>query len=211
MDELELLAPDDPDGGQQLLYGNITNPVFLYEQSQMNITAMESDGASERVGRTDYWDALAQFIGVSYIPNEHYHAAHGDAHQKTLCTDYYDEFRSKLMEHSYNISVWLEDYLLPVAVNPSRPDLVIPNPEDFRRIIQTYKEDPCQRLVRDATSGEYLLKPTLDVGFGPGRMQRIIGTEKQVEPCTGVTRRTMEVEKRKERFKKERQEQKQLQ
>lgn len=137
--------------------------------------------------------------------------AHGDAHQKTLCTDYYDEFRSKLMEHSYNISVWLEDYLLPVAVNPSRPDLVIPNPEDFRRIIQTYKEDPCQRLVRDATSGEYLLKPTLDVGFGPGRMQRIIGTEKQVEPCTGVTRRTMEEEKRKERERKERQEQKQLQ
>ena len=121
--------------------------------------------------------------------------AHGDAHQKTLCTDYYDEFRSKLMEHSYNISVWLEDYLLPVAINPSRPDLVIPNPEDFRRIIQTYKEDPCQRLVRDATSGEYLLKPTLDVGFGPGRMQRIIGTEKQVAPCKGVTRR-MEKKKR---------------
>ena len=75
LDELALLAPNDPDGGQQLLYGNITNPVFLYEQSQMNTTAMESAGeSSASVGRIDYWEALAQFIGVSYIPNEHYHA-----------------------------------------------------------------------------------------------------------------------------------------
>ena len=90
-DELELLAPNDPDGGQQLLYGNITNPVFLYEQSQMNITAMESAGASETVGRIDYWEALAQFIGVSYIPNEHYHAGTYDTcsilDSSVLCYD----------------------------------------------------------------------------------------------------------------------------
>jgi hypothetical protein len=182
--ERQLIAPDDPDGGKNLINGRIKNPIFLYEQTQMfDKTKTNSENNDNGIG---FWDSLAKFIGVSYIPNENYHSSKGHGHNKTLCTDYYDEFRSKMMEHSYNMSIWLEEYLLPIADDPNRTDVVMHNVNEFRTIIQSYKYDPCKRLIRNATSGEYILKPTIDAnnGLGPGIMTRIIGTGK-VNACRG--------------------------
>eukprot|EP00536_Pseudo-nitzschia_multiseries_P012477 jgi/Psemu1/32202/gm1.32202_g len=146
-EERDLLSPGDPDGGENLFNGKLRNPIFVYDQTQMK--------------EDSYWDELADFLGVSHIPNAHYHAAHGKGTNKTICTKYYDEYRSKLMAHSYNMSVWLEEYFLPVAVDPNRPDVVVANPESLRAAIETYKHDPCSRLVRRESDGEYILDPSL--------------------------------------------------
>ena len=53
---------------------------------------------------------------------------------------------------------------LPVGLDENRPDVVIANPDGFREIIQTYKQDPCKRLIRRESDGEFILDPSL---FGP--------------------------------------------
>ena len=148
--ERNLLAPGDPDGGENLFNSRAKNPIFVYDQTQMK--------------EDSYWDELAAFLGLNYIPNEHYHSSHGQKSNSTLCSPFYDEFRSHMMEHSYNMSVWLEDYFLPLGLDPNRPDVVIANTTSFRELIQTYKSDPCQRLVRNDTNGRYQLDPPLLVG-----------------------------------------------
>mmetsp|Transcript_19803 Transcript_19803/g.42966 ORF Transcript_19803/g.42966 Transcript_19803/m.42966 type:complete len:588 (-) Transcript_19803:2731-4494(-) len=146
-EERDLLSPGDPDGGENLFNGKLRNPIFVYEQTQMK--------------EDTYWDEVAGFLGLSHIPNAHYKSAHGKGHNKTLCIEYYDEFRAQMMAHSYNVSVWLEEYFLPVGLDPNRPDVVIANPESFRTIIETYKHDPCKRLIRRESDGEYILDPGL--------------------------------------------------
>jgi hypothetical protein len=216
--ERQLIAPNDPDGGQHLINGRIKNPIFLYEQTQMfdkkiikttndmntnededtnNSNNKEQQNKNTNNNGSSFWDSLAKFIGVSYIPNESYHSSKGKQHNKTLCTDYYDEFRAKMMEHSYNMSIWLEEYLLPIAEDPTRPDVVIHNVNEFRTIIQSYKDDPCQRLIRNNTNGEYILKSTIDVenGWGPGIMTRIIGTGK-VKACRGAYESTRRIDRK---------------
>jgi hypothetical protein len=160
--ERELLAPGDPDGGENLFDAHAQNPIFVYDQSQMKDDS--------------YWDELASFLGLSYIPNVHYHSSHGGHSNFTVCTPFLDEFRSKMMEHSYNMSVWLEDYLLPLGEDPTRTDVVIANTTSFREIIQTYKDDPCERLVRNYKDGTYVLDPHL------GGV--IIGATTALEPPT---------------------------
>jgi len=146
-EERDLLSPGDPDGGDNMFNGRLRNPIFVYEQTQMK--------------EDSYWDELAAFLGVSHIPNAHYRAAHGKGHNKTLCIEYYDEYRARLMAHSYNMSVWLENYFLPVATDPDRPDVVVPNPESLRAAVESYKHDPCGRLIRRESDGEYILDPSL--------------------------------------------------
>ena len=166
--ERDLIAPDDPDGGVNLFNGRIRNPIFVYDLTQMK--------------QDSYWDEVAKFLGLSYIPNENYHSSKGAKHNKTLCTEYYDEFRSKMMAHSYNMSIWLEEYLLPVAVDGERPDVTIANPDEFRSIMESYKYDPCNRLIRRKSDGEYILDPSIGNGI------MTINSDK-VKSCKGTFQR----------------------
>ena len=55
------------------------------------------------------------------------------------------------------MTMWVQN-LLPVAADKDRPDVVIAGTiEDFQRITETYKHDPCQRLVRRESDGLYVL------------------------------------------------------
>lgn len=164
--ERNLLAPGDPDGGENLFDAQTKNPIFVYDQAQMK--------------EDSYWDELAGFMGLNYIPNEHYHSARGAQVNTTLCTPFYDQLRSTIMEHSYNMSVWLEEYFLPVGLDPNRPDVTIANPGTFRKLIQTYKIDPCGRLVRNERDGKYVLDSSLWVGNHPTNFDL---HAHEVEPC----------------------------
>ena len=167
-DERKLLAPKDPDGGENLFDAQAKNPVFVYDQSQMK--------------EDSYWDELAGFLGLNYIPNEHYHSSKGSEKNVTLCIPFYDEFRSKIMEHSYNMSVWLEDYFLPLGLDPNRPDVVIANTKTFQEIIQTYKRDPCGRLVRNELDGTYVLDSSFLVGTNRSTFEK---HAHEAIPCRG--------------------------
>ena len=136
--ERELLAPDDKDGGQKLTNHNITNPIFLYEMNQM---------------KEDYmWDELANVLKVAKIPHDRHEGNHEKRepsnHRIDICDSEYDDFRARIMPHAYNMSIWICEYLVPVAKDRSRNDLIIADPDRFCDLVRTYAYDPCNRLVR---------------------------------------------------------------
>ncbi|KAL3914186.1 MAG: hypothetical protein SGARI_000261, partial [Bacillariaceae sp.] len=133
-EEREWLAPNDFDGGKEIISLKIPNQIFLYDQTEL---------------KSDYlWTGLASYLRVSKIPEQQYKGAKGKNLQHlSLCDPKYDAFRAKLMPYSYELSVWLQKYLLPLARDPSREDVVVANVDRIAEIFETYKTDPCGRLV----------------------------------------------------------------
>ncbi|KAL3894224.1 MAG: hypothetical protein SGARI_007810, partial [Bacillariaceae sp.] len=152
--ERQLLAPNDIDGGNNLRNMKIRNPIFLYEQTMLR--------------NESTWDEMAQYLGVSHIPNSRYEAAKGKQFQgANICLPEYDYFRSQIMVYSYDLSVWLQKYLIPIAKDPRRTDVVIANLDAFEAMVSTfYRQDPCQRLLLDETAADatiqYVLDPSLN-------------------------------------------------
>ncbi|KAG7364413.1 hypothetical protein IV203_037615 [Nitzschia inconspicua] len=143
-DERQLLAPLDIDGGKNLISFNISNSVFLFDQTEL---------------RQGYlWKSLAQFLGVSYIPHSKFQGSVGHGKNYTLCEPHYDSFRSKLMPYSYEL--WMQKYFLPVAEDPNRPDVMVADAGRLSDILKSYLEDPCGRLTR-TSNGTFVLKTTI--------------------------------------------------
>jgi hypothetical protein len=151
--ERQLLAPTDLDGGDSLMNMRIRNPIFLYEQTMLR--------------NESTWDELAQYLGVSHIPNTHYQAAKGKQFSgANICLPEYDYFRSQIMMYSYELSMWMLEYFLPVARDPDRMDVSIASIDTFEEMVTvSYRQDPCRRLIlAEADSGKvhYLLDPVLN-------------------------------------------------
>jgi hypothetical protein len=133
-EERQWLAPHDLDGGDQIISLDIPNQIFVYDLTQLKEKTV--------------WKELASFLRVSKIPQQQYQGAKGkNLTQLDLCHPNYDSFRAKMMPYSYELSVWLQQYFLPVARDPSRHDVVVANVDKIASIFETYKQDPCGRLV----------------------------------------------------------------
>jgi hypothetical protein len=134
-EERKWLAPNDPDGGVHLGNDHVRNPVFLYEQSELN---------------EDYvWEEMAAFLKVKNITHNQYRGSNGGGSKTTdFCEDKYDNFRAKVMPIAYELSMWMQMYFIPLAQNSSRPDVVIPKPERMMEVVEDYKIDPCGKLIR---------------------------------------------------------------
>jgi len=80
------------------------------------------------------------------------------------------------MKYSYELSMWLQIYFIPqtttAASNSNRnSDVTIAggggggnsnnNVTNFVNIVESYKYDPCQRLIRRDSDGIYVLKEQL--------------------------------------------------
>jgi hypothetical protein len=144
-DERQLLSPNDPDGGVNLKNNNITNSIFVYEQQELN---------EEYV-----WVNLAKYLDVEYIPHDKYRGSHDKKEPSVFtdfCEDQYDLFRAMMMPSAYELSVWLQEYFLPVAMDDNRPDVVVPNVTRMMEIVDTYKYDPCGKLIR-LDNGTYII------------------------------------------------------
>lgn len=142
-EERKYLAPKDPDGGDQVGNDNVRNPVFLYEQSELN---------------EDYvWEEMAAFLEVDNITHNQYVSSHGHGNKKTdFCDDEYDAFRAMAMPYAYEVSTWLQKYFIPVAKDESRPDVVIARPDRMMELVEDYKIDPCGKLHR-LENGTYII------------------------------------------------------
>jgi hypothetical protein len=186
-EELNWLAPNDPDGGSNVLEWftkntkinnhdgeRIKNKVFFYEHSQLT-------------NDPNFWNnGLSSFLGVSHIPNTQNSNSNKNNTQEggqkqqelerksvyakgknlihlNICDPYYDYFRSQMMITSYEIYMWITKYFLKVARDPLRDDLVVANNnvDLLEEIFVSYKYDPCDRLIRDDVSGTYILNPNL--------------------------------------------------
>jgi len=142
-DERKLLAPNDFDGGENVKSRNSRNPIFLIEQNQLNEDYM--------------WNELAAYLNVPSIPHDIRKGSGntGTYQQTNFCEKKFDDFRAMMMPYAYELSVWLQDYFIPVAKNESS-DVTISNPDTFADLVATYKKDPCNRLYR-LHNGTYVL------------------------------------------------------
>jgi len=143
-EERQLLAPDNVDGGMNLQNHKIKNPIFVYEQKTL--------------GEDYVWEEMANYLGVDSIPHDKRENSHGRNRglEINFCDDKYDDFRAMMMPISYNVSVWLQDYLVPAGKDESSKDVVIARPDTFSKLVEEYKVDPCGKLVR-LDNGTYVL------------------------------------------------------
>jgi len=136
-EERSLLAPNDRDGGINLKNKKIRNPIFIYELKQI---------------KEDYlWKSLGDYLGFEggVIKHNKIRGAHGKQVNSTnFCEPKFDDLRATMMPYAYDLSEWLQRYLIPVAKNTSRLDVVIAHPDSFVELVESYKYDPCKRLAR---------------------------------------------------------------
>jgi hypothetical protein len=160
--ERQWLAPNDFDGGNKIISLDITNQIFVYDLTQLKEETL--------------WEELASFLRVSKIPQLQYQGAKGkNLTQLDLCHPNYDAFRAKMMPYSYELSVWLQEYFLPVARDPLRHDVVVANVNKIASIFETYKQDPCGRLVvhldRSRIRNGSASRPNIAFVLDPSRKQ----------------------------------------
>jgi hypothetical protein len=149
--ERDLLGPDDPDGGANLLNQQVKNPVYLYEQAMLNEDYM--------------WEDLRGYLGVDHpLAHEKRRSSHGKYEHLALdfCDDKFDDLRAMMMPIAYNVSVWLQEYFIPIAKDNKRTDVTIPRPDTFAKLVDKYKYDPCEKLIR-LDNGTFALKYSKNV------------------------------------------------
>jgi hypothetical protein len=141
--ERVLLAPNDFDGGTRLPNHQIRNPVFLYEQTELN---------------EDYlWKKIARYLNYEgdMIRHDQYQSSHGKtfpgANIIDICEAQYDEFRRFMMPYAYEMSVWICDYF----VTPGS-GVEVGDRDRFCEMVRDYKNDPCGRLIHFG-NGTYAL------------------------------------------------------
>jgi len=138
-------------------YPFIPNSILLYEFSQPT--------------NEYFYDELSQYLEVTksqLLPNGTASIGFQTSSARTkrfkgfdICNPERDPLRQLLLPISYNIYQWLIQYFVPAS--QTRKDIVIPKIDDFIDLIRPYKEDPCSRLVRNATDGSFYLDPSIIV------------------------------------------------
>lgn len=132
--ERTLLAPNDRDAGNNIVSWNVTNDIFLYEQTELNSDIL--------------WEELASFLQVPRIRHDRFAKAGGftsigeNYTRMNICDAAYDDLRKQLMPYAHEMSRWVCDYFVPAK------DVVVADPERFCKIVRNYTHDPCGRLVR---------------------------------------------------------------
>ncbi|KAL7563196.1 hypothetical protein ACA910_014471 [Epithemia clementina (nom. ined.)] len=138
-------------GGMNLENHNISNPIFVYELTELN---------------SDYvWDEMAKYLQFpGRIPHDKYESSHGihKEFELNFCDAIFDNLRAMMMPDSYDLSTWLQNYFIPLARDPNRRDVVIPNPDRFNELVEAYKFDPCKRLVR-LENGTFVLGTNISI------------------------------------------------
>lgn len=150
-EERKYLAVDDEDGGNEVKNDQVKNPVFLYDDLELT---------SEY-----FWESLAKYLGVDEIPHDLQQLKESRLdHDKELanvksldfCKTEYDDLRSRMLSYSYEMAMWLQLYWIPLASDESRTDVAVANPSVFNALLQEYKKDPCNKLVRSKT-GKFIV------------------------------------------------------
>lgn len=152
-EERKYLAVDDEDGGNALKNDEVKNPVFLYDD-------LELTGEY-------FWESLAKYLGVDDIPHDLQQLKESRLdHDKELanvksldfCKNEYDDLRARILSYSYEMATWLQLYWIPLASDESRTDVAVANPTVFNALLNKYKKDPCNKLVRSKT-GKFVVNP----------------------------------------------------
>lgn len=126
---------------------NLSNPLFLYEVGQL------ADKNATR--QYKFWEDVADYIGYPGIIPKQIKVRPGrtfdDAKRQELmgelkidiCDDEYDRLRAVLLPHAWQISVWVQEYLLERG-----RDVHVSSKSYLKELLESYKYDPCGKLVR---------------------------------------------------------------
>lgn len=148
--ERALLAPHDNDSGNYVQSQKIRNPIFLYEQTELN--------------EEDLWESLARLLHYPEptIPHNKRHNSRGKVRNESfavntidICDADYDRFRSIMMPYAYEMSKWVCDYFV------ASPDVHVANHKRFCSIVRNYANDPCGRLIR-TEGGNYMIRDDIE-------------------------------------------------
>ena len=112
--------------------------IFLYEISQLE----DSDEERSGILRSE----LQAFLGLStplapFGKENVNHVGASDAAPKgtiSICEPEYAHIRASLLENAVATVAWLSDHFL------ESPDVIVANPEHFRKILETWTVDPCE-------------------------------------------------------------------
>jgi hypothetical protein len=145
----------------------VSNPVFLYEASQL------SAGGTEPANKEKFQlfqKDLESFLGLpggalDSLPSQPLpsHAKNASSQgggvavavavtvtvtseRFDICRDQYAPLRKELMKHATAASEWILDYFL------SLPDVTVSSPQHFRRLLESWKIDPCTATRPTAAS-----------------------------------------------------------
>jgi hypothetical protein len=122
---------------------NFTQPVFLYEVSELSDTD-EARSLALRQGLTKFLELKEEIKPfIWYRPGKSY-----DTDQKKLeevnalkidiCESKYDSIRSYIMENSVNASKWISEYFLDA------PDVYVSSRDHFvNTVMKSWQVDPC--------------------------------------------------------------------
>jgi len=141
----------------------IPNHILLYESSQPREEYFwQSLSEFIRINRTDLPptdNRTAWTMGKGLNTNDVTRLEKMQDIQKAfdICDAQYDYVRQELMPIAYTLQQWLHRYFIPAS--KVRDDVTIPNVEKFEEIVEAYQRDPCNRLIRDPTDGEYYVDP----------------------------------------------------
>lgn len=138
----------------QLEEKKIPNHVFLYESSQPQEEYFwQSLSEFVRVNRTDLPEDQGYRMGNGLNTDDAKQLEQQKKNLFDICDPKYDYFRQELMPIAYTMQKWLRTYFIPAS--KVRDDVVIPNVDKFEEIVETFARDPCNRLIRNDTDGEY--------------------------------------------------------
>ena len=117
--------------------------IFLYEISQLE----DTDEERSAVLRNELQTFLGLSTPVAPFGKENVnHVGASDAAPKetiSICDAQYAHIRATLLDNAVATVEWLSDHFL------ASPDVIVANPEHFRRILETWTDDPCQETAPD--------------------------------------------------------------
>jgi len=132
-DEYQLLGRSEP-GQLPNLPKRLTNPVFLYDPSQL----FDTDPRRSDQFRTD----LSDYLGLEWLLNPMENTRHGkgsDYHYKIdICEDQYAALRGELLEMGKNASKWILQYFMVL------PDVHCSDEEGLIAKVRSWSVDPCR-------------------------------------------------------------------
>lgn len=131
-EELSLLSPILP---RYQKLPKITNPIFLYEISQMH----DTDPDRTALYRHD----LQQYLGLKtpLSPLSELEESHDDHPNKDkeidICLPEYYPLHNELMQIAHDSSIWIRNYFV------KQPDVFVSSPDHFNSLLENWLIDPC--------------------------------------------------------------------
>jgi hypothetical protein len=140
--QMKLLGPKRHWSWDTMPHVKVTNPVFIYEASQLSPSDPESQErfSAFRVDLETFLNLPPRSLGPP--PSRASKEANYNPvrkHPLDICRDEYKLLRAELVRHGAASATWIVDYFM------GHPDVTVSSPDYFRTLLKSWHVDPCSR------------------------------------------------------------------